>query len=429
MANEPTETSENEKGLKSSSATNGNGFNARRKKQLRIGLIVGTVVFAIVFGGWRIYSAGHVSTDDAQVAGHIIVISPKATGFIKKVYVDDNQEVQAGQLLAEIEDQDYQIRLAQAEADLANARSAAKASTTQVSVTSQTTTSQVDQARAGVAMAKAGVDVAQKDLEQARAMLRAAEAEVVAANSNLKKTEDDVTRYRRLAAKEEIPRQTLEATENAEVAAKSNVTSAIQNEQAARAKVAWAEARITQAQAQLRDAEARLLAAETAPAQVSISQSQATTADARVKRAEADLEARRLDLSYARIYAPVHGVVSKKSVEVGQNVAIGQPLMALVPLDDVWVVANFKETQLKNVRAGQEADVDVDTYSGKTLHGKVDSVAAGTGAVFSLLPPENATGNYVKVVQRVPVKIVLTDKKAGEILRPGMNVVVTIHTR
>jgi membrane fusion protein, multidrug efflux system len=134
-------------------------------------------------------------------------------------------------------------------------------------------------------------------------------------------------------------------------------------------------------------------------------------------------------LSYTKIYAPLHGIVSKKSVEIGQNVAIGQPLMALVSLDNVWVLANFKETQLKNVRAGQNADVDVDTYSGKTFRGKVDSIAAGTGAVFSLLPPENATGNYVKVVQRIPVKILLTEQKPGEVLRPGMNVVVTIHTR
>ncbi|MBZ5555061.1 MAG: HlyD family secretion protein [Acidobacteriia bacterium] len=429
MANEPNAVIPNENPPKAAPVSNGNGFNARRKQQLRIGLIVGTIVFAFVFGGWRIYSAGHVSTDDAQVAGHIIVISAKATGFIKNVYVLDNQEVQAGQLLAEIDDRDYQVRLAQAEADLAVARATARASSTQVSVTSQTTTSLVDQARAGVTSARAGVETAEKDLEQTRAMLRAAEADVVAARSNLKRTQDDVTRYRKLAAKEEIPRQTLEAAENGEVAAQASVTSSVQNEQAARAKVAWAEARVTQAKAQINDSQARLIGAETAPAQVSISQSQASTAEAKVKRAEADVESRRLELSYTKIYAPLHGVVSKKSVEIGQNVAIGQPLMALVPLDDVWVVANFKETQLKNVRAGQSADVDVDTYSGKTFHGKVDSVAAGTGAVFSLLPPENATGNYVKVVQRIPVKILLTEQKPGEVLRPGMNVVVTIHTR
>jgi membrane fusion protein (multidrug efflux system) len=429
MANESKPVTQHESSAPAAPVSNGNGFNARRKRQLRIGLIIGTIVFAMVFGGWRIYSSGHVSTDDAQVAGHIIVISPKATGFVKQVYVLDNQEVQAGQLLAEIDDRDYQVRLAQADADLAVARATARASATQVSVTSQTTTSLVEQARAGVTSARAGVETSEKDLEQTRAMLRAAEAEVVAVKSNLKRTRDDVTRYRKLAAKEEIPRQTLEAAENGEVAAQSSVTSAIQNEQAARAKVAWAEARVTQAKAQLNDAQARLIAAETAPAQVSISQSQSSNAEAKVKRADADLESRRLELSYTKIYAPVHGVVSKKSVEIGQNVAIGQPLMALVPLDDIWVLANFKETQLKDVRAGQSADVDVDTYSGKTFHGKVDSVAAGTGAVFSLLPPENATGNYVKVVQRIPVKIVLSEQKPGEILRPGMNVGVTIHTR
>lgn len=409
--------------------SNRNGFTPKSRKQLRYGLIIGTIMFVIVFGGWRIYSAGHVSTDDAQVSGHIILISAKATGFIKNVYVNDNQEVQAGQLLAEIDDRDYQVRLSQAEADLAVARANAGASATQVSVTSQTTRSSLDQADAGVAMAKAGISTANKDLEQTRAQLRAAEADVVAATSNLKKAQDDVARYRRLAAKEEIPRQTLEAAENGEVAAQSRLTSAKQNEEAARAKVAWAEARVQQAMAQLSDAEARLVAAKTAPAQVSISKAQASTAEARVKRAEADVEARRLELSYTKIYAPAQGVVSKKSVEVGQNIAIGQPLMALVPLDDIWVVANFKETQLKNVRPGQNADIDVDTYSGKTLQGKVDSVAAGTGAVFSLLPPENATGNYVKVVQRIPVKIVLAEKNPNIILRPGMNVVVTVHTR
>ncbi len=426
MANELNQESQ-ENSINSSIATN--GFNARRKRQLRLGLIIGTVAFAVIFGGWRIYSSGHVSTDDAQVVAHIITISPKATGFIKAVYVDDNQEVQAGQLIAEIDDRDYQVRLAQAEAELAVTTAAAKASSTQVGVTSQTSTSQLDQAHAGVVIAKAGIDTAQKDLDQTRAMLQASEAEVVAAKSNLKKAQDDVTRYRKLAEKEEIPRQTLETAENTEVASEASLTSAVQNEQAMRAKVQWAEARVTQARAQLSDAEARVLAAQTAPAQVSISQSNALTADARVKQAQANVEARRLELSYTKIVAPVHGQISKKSVEVGQNVAIGQPLMAIVPLDDVWVVANFKETQLKNVRPGQVSDVDVDTYSGKTLEGKVDSIAAGTGAVFSLLPPENATGNFVKVVQRIPVKIVLENKKSGYVLRPGMNVVVTIHTR
>lgn len=429
MANEPNQLKPNEQETSEGSTANGNGFNAKRRKQLRLGLIVGTLLFAVIFGGWRLYSSGHVSTDDAQVTGHIVIISPKATGFIKEVYVEDNQEVRAGQLLAEIDARDYQVRLAQAEAELAVAEASARASTTQVAVTHQTTASTVEQARAGVAMAKAGIDTVQKDLTQAQAMERAAEAEVVAAKSNLKRAQDDVARYRKLAAKEEIPRQQLEAAENAEVAAQSQVTGALQNEQASQARVAAAEARVTQAKAQLTDAHARLLAAETAPAQVSISKAQASTADARVEQAQANVETRKLELGYTKIFAPVHGRVSKKSVEVGQNVSIGQPLMALVPLDDVWVVANFKETQLKNVRPGQAADVDVDTYSGKTIRGKVDSIAAGTGAVFSLLPPENATGNFVKVVQRIPVKIVITDKDANLVLRPGMNVVTTIHTR
>ncbi|MDD5541644.1 MAG: HlyD family secretion protein [Acidobacteriia bacterium] len=407
----------------------GNGFNANRRRQLRLGLIIGAIVFAIVIGGWRIYSSGHVSTDDAQVTGHVIMISPKATGFIKNVYVNDNQEVQAGQLLAEIDDQDYRVRLEQAQADLAMAQATAGAQTTQVSVTTQTTTSQWDQAKAGVRMAEAGIQTAKKDLEQNQAMAQAATAEVSATQANLKKAQDDVTRYRRLAAKEEISKQTLEAAETAEVAAASRLTSSQQSADAARAKVDWAVAKITQANAQWNDAQARLLAAQTAPAQVSISHAQASTAQARVKQAEANVAARQLELSYTKIYAPGHGQITKKSVEVGQNVAIGQPLMAIVPLDDVWVIANFKETQLKNVRVGQDADVDVDTYSGKGLHGKVNSIAAGTGAVFSLLPPENATGNYVKVVQRIPIKIVLTDSQAGQVLRPGMNVVVTVHTR
>jgi membrane fusion protein (multidrug efflux system) len=431
MAMEPNQVNQGDQETTPVAAGNENGFNANRKKQLRMGLIAGAIIIAIVVGGWRIYSAGHVSTDDAQVAGHIIVISPKAVGFIKNVLVQDNEEVQQGQLLAEIDDSDYVVRLAAAEAELAVAKSAAQGASTQVGVTSQTTASQVDQGDAGVAMARAGVSTAQKDLEQTRAMQRAAEADVVAANSNLKKAQDDVARYRKLAAKEEIPRQLLESAENAEVAAQARLTSAIQNQQAAQAKVAWAEARIIQAQAQLTDAQARLNAAKTAPAQVSISQSQATTAQARVQQAEAAVEARKLELSYTKIYSPAHGRVSKKSVEVGQNVAIGQPLLCIVPLElkDIWVVANFKETQLKNVRPGQDVDIDVDTYSGKGFHGKVDSIAAGTGAVFSLLPPENATGNYVKVVQRIPVKILLTDQNQNVVLRPGMNVVVTIHTR
>lgn len=429
MPNEPNATPKAEQNSTPAPTAGMNGFNAKRKRQLRLGLIIGGIVLAIAFGGWRIYSSGHVSTDDAEVAGHIVIISPKATGFIKAVYVNDNQEVQAGQLLAEIDDRDYRVRLDQAEAELTVATAAAKASSTQVGVTTQMTTSLVDQAQAGVRMANAGIDTAKKDLEQTHAMLQAAQADVVAARSNLKKTQDDVARYKKLAAKEEIPRQTLEATENGEVAAQAHLTSAIQNEQAMRAKVQAAEARVMLANAQLSDAEARLMAARTAPGQVSISRSQAATADARIQQAQALVETRKLELSYTKIYAPVHGQISKKSVEVGQNVAIGQPLMAIVPLDDIWVEANFKETQLKNVRPGQKVDIDVDTYSGKSFEGKVDSVSAGTGAVFSLLPPENATGNYVKVVQRIPVKIVLTSHDPRWVLRPGMNVVATIHTR
>jgi membrane fusion protein (multidrug efflux system) len=364
------------------------------------------VLLAASFLAYRYFST-YESTDDAEVDGHLMPLSARISGYILKVNVDDNQYVTAGTVLAEIDPRDYQVAVDQAKAQLADAQATAQASNINVPITSVNTTSQVSVSEADVENARAGIVASQQQYDAAKAQLDQAEANDV-------KAQNDLERYRQLVEKQEISRQLYDSAVAAARASTATVA-------AARASAAAAAQQVTQAQSKLAQANANLQYARTGPKQVATIRARALSADATAQQKEAALEQALLNLQYTKIIAPVNGVVTK-NVEVGMNVQPGQQLFSIVPLDDVWVTANYKETQLKYMRPGQPAEFKVDA-NGRTYKGKVDSIAGSSGARTSLLPPENATGNYVKVVQRIPVKIVLDPgENSDHLLRLGMSV-------
>jgi membrane fusion protein, multidrug efflux system len=390
---------------------------ANGQRVARAKIIVPIVVLLLAAAGALAYHyyAGRESTDDAQIDGYINPISSRVAGYITNVYVDDNQYVKAGTLLAQIDPKDYDVALASAQATLANDQATADASQVNVPVISVNTLSQLVSAEADVANARAGISASEQQLA-------AAQATVLQTEANSAKAQDDVKRYKQLVDKQEVPEQLyVQAVQTA-----NGTAAAVQ---AATANVRAAQDAVRQAQSRLAQASASFESAQTGPQQVRIQQSRAVAAAAGAKKSKAAVEQAQLNLSYTRIVAPVDGVVAKRSAQPGQYVSPGQQLMAVVPLDDIWVTANFKETQLRNMRPGNLAEIHVDAY-GRTYTGYVESIAGGTGAVFSLLPPENATGNYVKVVQRLPVRLRLNKGQDPERqLRPGMSVVPEVNVR
>ena len=379
------------------------GMRARLRRSGRARAALVVAALGILLAGlwaWR-HFAVRESTDDAQVDGHVNPVAARVGGTVLAVLVADNQHVEAGTLLARIDPRDYEVAVARAQADLAENEATARAARTTVPLTSTTAGSQET--------------AADSDLGGAGARLAAAQAQLREAQARERQTTQDVERFRPLLAKDEISKQQFDV---AATAADS-----------ARAAREAAEAAARSAERAVEAARAHLAQARTGRAQVDIVAARAASAAAKVEMARAALEQAKLNLSYTELKASVGGVVSRKTVEVGQVVQAGQPLLALVPLDDVWVTANFKESQLKSIRPGQPVEVAVDAY-GRVYRGRVDSIAAATGSRFSLLPPENATGNYVKVVQRIPVKIVLEPGQDVEhLLRPGLSVVPTVLTR
>jgi len=403
------------------------------------------------------YVVSHEWTDSAFIEGHIIHISSRVAGHVSKVFVADNQQVTQGDLLLAIDPREYAARLAQARAALQATIARQEGGQATVALTQVTADAGVQQASAGVELAKAAaqtartqVAVARSRLEQARAQVETAlahaaeaQAQVVAAEAEAFRAEADVKRFRELSRREQISRQELEhavaaartATAQLEAARKraaaagAQVAEARAAQQMAAESLRQAESQVAEAQARIGEALARLTAASAAPHQVEVSRSQAALADAEVEQARATVEQAALELSSTKIYAPSSGRVTRKIAEVGAYVQAGQALMAIVPRD-IWVVANFMETQLTHMRPGQPVEIRVDAYSGKMFKGHVESLQAGTGARFSLLPPENATGNFVKVVQRVPVKIAF-DEPPGPAywLSPGMSVVPVVKVR
>jgi membrane fusion protein, multidrug efflux system len=383
-----------------------------RGSTFRIALGVGIVV--LVVAGFFVYRyvSSYESTDDAQVDGHINSISARISGHVNKLNVDDNQYVQAGTVLVEIDPADYQVAYDRAKADFENAQAAAVAAGVNVPITSVNTTSQVSATEADVKSARAGIEAAQQQYEAAKAQLEENQANDV-------KAQNDLARYKQLVDKQEISQQQYDQAIAAAKASAAAVAAARASSDAAQQQVTQAQGRLVQAQANFNDA-------STAPRQMEVTRARAAAALAQAQQKKADMDQAELNLKYTKIIAPVSGIVSNRTVEVGQNVAPGQELLKVIPLDDVWITANFKETQLRNMKAGQRVTIEVDA-NGRKYEGKVDSVAGGTGARFSLLPPENATGNYVKVVQRVPVKIILSadseaQQKKDHELRPGESV-------
>src|SRR5246127_2786746 len=384
--------------------------------RIRRRMVILSVVLVVLVGGfflWRYFSS-YESTDDAQVDVHLYPVSARISGYVLKVNVDDNQFVQKGTVLVEIDPRDYEVAVAQAKANLASAEATAQSLNITVPITSVATESQLKFTASDVDNAAAGIVAAEKQLTAAHAQLEQAEANDV-------KAQDDLHRYKLLVDKQEVAAQIYD---QALAAAKASTATVA----AARANEAAAQQAVQQAQSRLVGSQANHQSAETGPQQVSSTRARARAAIADVEQRRAVLAQAELNLQYTKIIAPVTGEVNK-TVVVGLNVVPGQQLLTVVPLDEVWITANFKETQLRHMRVGQKAKVHVDS-TGRTVRGHVDSIAGATGPLFSLLPPENATGNYVKIVQRVPVKIVLEPgENSDHQLRPGMNVEAKVYLR
>ncbi len=380
----------------------------QRNPKLRMAIFIGAIVLLV--GGfflWR-YLSSYESTDDAQIDGHLASVSARVSGHVAKILVQDNQFVEAGTPLVQIDPKDYQIALDRAQAEYEEAVATSDAAQVNVPIISVSSGSQVSTAQADVENARAGISVARKQMDAAQAQVQQAEAADLKAQS-------DLARYQQLVGKEEISRQQFDQAVSAARASAAAVD-------AAKATASAAEQQVRQAQSKLQQAESNLRSAATAPQQVAATRSKARSAAATAEMRAAALRQAELNLGYVTVVAPISGVVSNRTVEVGQNIQAGQELMKVISLDDIWVTANFKETQLRDMRQGQRVTISVDAFD-KSYKGHVQSVAGASGARFSLLPPENATGNYVKVVQRIPVKITFDPGETREhILRPGMSV-------
>jgi|GraSoiStandDraft_50_1057286.scaffolds.fasta_scaffold22452_2 membrane fusion protein, multidrug efflux system len=403
--------------------------NPRRKRTIRFVVLALIVVAVIVTIPIYAYYSVRESTDNAQVDGHLIPISPRISGTITSVLVNDNQPVKAGQELVRLDQADYLVAKGQAEAQLASSHASTTESQENVPITTVNTTSEVRTSTAQVQQAQAGVDSARQAVNTARAQLGSANASVAEKQANYIKAQKDLVRFKDLVDKDEISKQEYDAAVAAAEANRAMVESAKADVVAAQHTVDQAIAELDEAKAKLATATVQRRQSESVRAgQQAVSVARYKQAQATVLQRQADVEQANLNLQYTIIRAPVDGVVSRKNAEPGMQVSPGQQIMALVPLDDVWVTANFKETQLRNMRVGQRVEIEVDTYgSSRRYRGHVDSIAAASGAKFSLLPPENATGNYVKVVQRVPVKIVLEPgENRDHLLLPGMSVMPTV---
>jgi membrane fusion protein, multidrug efflux system len=384
-----------------------------RKQFVIFGVVIALIVGGLLF--WW-HSTFYEETDDAQISGHLVQISSRIAGQVIKVNVEENQYVEAGTVVAEIDPRDFEVSVQQSEANHEGAKASAEAAQVNVPLTSINTGSNLSSAGADVGGTTAGVEQAQRQLESARARVQQAQA-------NNDKAEQDLKGYEPLVQKDVISKQQYDAAVAAAASTKAAVADAQAAAQAAEQGVKIARQRLDQAQAQLQSA-------KTGPQQVAIQRAHADQAAAVAQQTKAALEQAKLNLSYTKIVAPLSGIITRKSIEVGQNVGVGQNLMTLVSLDGVWITANFKETQLRHMKAGQPVEIKVDAY-GRAYDGVVTQIGGATGSVMSLFPPENATGNYVKVVQRIPVRIDLKDPNENKdhLLRPGLSVVPSVRVK
>ncbi len=399
-----------------------------RHKALKWGL--GALAVAVIVGFvWWLLTRNRQSTDDAQVNGHLVPISSRVSGSVLQIMVHDNEHVDAGQVLVQLDPRDYAARVAQFEAAVAVAEARANAAKVGVPLTRATTTSGTAGAASELTAAEADYARAQQAARQVETSgIAVAQANLAQAQANNTKARADLARMRALVVKQEVSRQQYDAYVAAAHVAASRLRAAEDELTAARQTAANARDAAQAAQARVGQARAALQQSRAGQQQVNVSAAQAQSAAAAVKQARANLDAAELDLGYTTIKAPVSGEVTEKTVQPGEIVQPGQELMLVVPLHNVWVTANFKETQLAHVHPGDKATVHVDMYD-KDIEGQVNSIAGATGAKLSLLPPENATGNFVKVVERIPVKITFPRLPPGVVLRPGTNVTVTIYTK
>jgi membrane fusion protein (multidrug efflux system) len=416
-----------------------------RTRLVALGIVGALLLSAVAYAVhlWH-YSQTHVSTDDAFIAGHIAPVSARVAGTVVEILVNDNQDVKVGDVLVRLDPRDYRVALAQARASVEAAQGDLQNAASNVPLADETTRSLLREADAARAGAVHGREIAEHDLEQRRSDLRAKEAAVAGAEATVRGAEADFERAKldrdriaELFRTQLVARQDLDHAQatfkNAEAmleVARHKLTEARDGAAQAAAAVQGQSAAIAQARERVAQSDAALATAQGQRQQVKVREAAVEAARGRLQLAIAALEQAQLNLDYTTIRAPLNGRVSKKTVEVGQVVQTGQALLSVVSLDDIWVIANYKETQLTDVRAGQRATINVDTYPGVVFKARVDSIQGGSGAVFSLLPPENATGNYVKVVQRIPVKLVLAPgENARHLLVPGMSVVPTIELR
>jgi membrane fusion protein, multidrug efflux system len=393
--------------------------------------------------GWRLwqYYQTHESTDDAYVVSDIVPLSPQVNGTVLAVHVVDNQSVDAHHLLAQLDPRDCETRVTQAEAAVAVATANLRRAEIEVQLTQASTSTETQRTSATLRGAQIAMREAQQSIAEAEARWRTTTAAVAAASAEgdmwharLDMAQAEFARMQSLHADGVISQQQFEAAE-------SGLKSAQAQQRANQQRVAQAQAEVERArvdlhtrqhgversQARTAEAQAVLAGAQANRQTVEMKHAQVQTAQALVQQAQADLEAARLQRSYTTLRAPAAGVIARKRLEVGQVVQAGRPVLAIVPLHHLWVEANFKETQLRHMRPGQHATLRVDAYPNQVFTGTIESLSPGTGAVFSLLPPENATGNFVKVVQRLPVKIVLDP--SALVLRPGMSAIATVATR
>ena len=384
-------------------------------------LIILTVLLLLVLGAGYFYwrSTFTEDTDDAQVDGNLYQVSARVAGQVTKVYIQENQPVKAGQPIADVDPRDYQVALEQAEANLANARAEFVQATAGVPITNV-------QVRTTVTTSGQTVQSSTASVGQAQATAQAQQARILEAQANALKAQTDVDRYTPLVARDVISKQQYDAAVATATAAQAQVDEAQRSAAAAQQQVQAAEQQLASARAQQAQSQ------QTAPKQIAVQQARATAADASIKQAQARVDQARLNLNYTHIVAPVDGIVSRRNVSLGDNLSVGQALLTVVPLRNLFVTANFKETQLKRMEKGQSVEIKVDALGGRHFSGKITEVGGATGSRLSLFPPENATGNYVKVVQRIPVRIDFTDlnnEDKNEELRIGMSVEPAVHVK
>ena len=405
---------------------------ARTRKMLLIGVAMVVSLCAVLLAvRYFVWSSGHEETDDAYLQGHIHAVSSRVTGTVQQVVVDDNQLVKAGQILVVLDARDYQVRVDQAQAALDVTLRQAQTAQESIQATAENANAQKTEANGTIGESTAGISTARAGLVVAQAGIPRAQADLAKAQATQHRQELDLRRYEDLLAKGQVSRQTVEHAQEAFQVAAADSAAQQQAVNQAQAQVVSASQAIASAQAALQHSQGLLQAANASKLEVNVRDAQFSSAKASVGPASAALEDAKLQLSYTTIVAPVAGRVARKSVEAGQRLQVGQPLLAVVE-DKPWIIANFKETQLERLRPNQAVEIRVDSFPHHPFRGHVASLAPGSGNEFALLPPDNATGNFTKIVQRIPVKIVFdADSMQGyeALLTPGSSAVVTVSTK